>query len=338
MKLLEPCKIGSVEIRNRVVMPPMCMYLAQGGYVNDFHIAHYMTRSLGGVGLIIVEATGIEPAGQITENDLGIWDDAHIEGLSRLAEAIRRFGATPAIQLQHAGRKNETPGIASFAPSQGAFSEKYKNPLAMDKAKIQDVVQKFARAAQRACQAGFEVLELHGAHGYLIHQFLSPLSNQRTDEYGGSAENRARFLREVVAAVRAVLPERVALIIRLSAVDFVAEGIQIEDTIRTVCSIENQIDAFDISAGGNWPNIAGIVPYPGYMLGYAQAVKNAVSKPVIAVGLIKNLDFAEAVVQNGQADLVAFGRELLRNPFLVTPSLIAEKGNAYLPPGYKRAF
>ena len=260
------------------------------------------------------------------------------KGLSRLVEGIKRFGAVPAIQLQHAGRKNETPGISSYAPSALSFSEKYKTPGAMDKAKIEDVVQKFVQAAQRAVEAGFKIIELHGAHGYLIHQFLSPLSNHRTDEYGGSFENRARFGLEVISAVRKVLPEDTALMIRLSAVDFVPEGIQIEDTLKFVHLYEGFVDAFNISAGGNSPNMSGIVPYPGYMLGYAQAVKKATNKPVIGVGLIKTLDFAESIVQSGQADFVGIGRELLRNPFLLTPAMIADKGNEYLPPGYKRAF
>jgi NADPH2 dehydrogenase len=338
MKLLESCPIGTIEIRNRVVMPPMCMYTATGGYVNDFHIAHYLTRSLAGVGLIIVEATGIEPNGQISQNDLGIWDEAHLDGLSRLAEAIKRFGAAAAIQLNHAGRKNETLGIPSIAPSEGAFSEKYKNPLAMSKADIEVCVEKFARAAARAHKAGFQLIELHGAHGYLIHQFLSPVSNRRTDEYGGSHENRARFLRQVIAAVKAVLPANFPLIVRLSAVDFLADGIQIEDTVRTVKSIEKDVDAFHISAGGASADVSRVVTYPGYMLGYSEAVKKAVNKPVIAVGLIKGLDLAESIVQNHQADFVAFGRELLRNPFLLTAALIAEKGNGFLPAGYKRAF
>ncbi len=338
MKLFEPGKIGNVEIRNRAVMPPMCMYTAQGGFVNDFHIAHYMTRSLAGVGLIIVEATGIEPRGQITPDDLGLWDDAHLPGMCRLVEAIRRFGAVPGIQIIHSGRKNDAPGLTPIAPSAGAFSEKYKAPLPMSKADIAETVEKYAAAAARAVKAGFEIIELHGAHGYLIHQFLSPHTNHRTDEYGGSPENRARFLREVIAAVKAVLPGDFPLTIRLSAVDFLPDGLQIEDTLRTVKMIEPDIAAVHVSSGGNSADISRLVAYPGYMVGYAAAVKQVTDRPVITVGLIKHLDMAEAILQNGQADFVAFGRELLRNPFLLTPAMIAEKGNAWLTPGYKRAF
>lgn len=314
-KLFEPIKLRELEIKNRIVMAPMCMYSAgDDGKANDWHFTHYMTRALGGVGLIIVEATGVESCGRITDNDLGIWSEEHIEGLSKIAKLCKRHGAAVGIQLGHAGRKSEVVSQPNIAPSAIAFSSEYRTPLEMTQEDIKRVVAAFRSGAERALKAGFDTIEIHAAHGYLINEFLSPLTNLRNDEYGGSLENRARFLVEVVSAVREVWPETKPLIVRISAEEYDEEGNDLEDMSRLVeMAAPAGIDIINVSTGGVVAN--PVRAYPGYQLRHAEIIKLQTDLPVIAGGIISSPLMAEEILQNNRADMVFLGRELLRNPY-----------------------
>jgi len=337
MKLLESFKIGNVVMRNRLVMPPMCMFCATDGFPDELHLSHYTTRALGGVGMIIVEATGIEPIGRITEHDLGIWDAEHMEAFKPITKNIKKYGAVPAIQLFHTGRKCEIEGATPIAPSVIEDST-FAKPIEMDIDQIKKAQSMFIDASLRAVEAGFEAIEIHGAHGYLIHQFLSPYTNRRTDSYGGSIENRTRFLSELLMSLKDKLPEGYPILLRLSAIDYVEDGLKIEDTIKIIKLIENYIDAIHVTTGGISPSSGPTKTYPGYQLSYANEIKKHSTLPVIAVGLIRNDDFAESIVNLNQADLVAIGREIVKNPFL--PYQIASKhGIEYpLPKGYEYVY
>lgn len=338
MKLLEENFIGKQKLRNRIVMPPMCMYIAEDGLVNDFHIAHYTTRALGGVGMIIVESTAVTPNGRISKNDLGLWNNKHINGLKRLTDNIKKYGAVAAVQLNHAGRKSEIANSLPVAPSAIYFSDKYPIPVSLSVDEIHEIIQSFQDAAVRAVEAGFDLIEIHGAHGYLIHEFLSPFSNTRTDEYGGTHENRARLLKEVLLAVRSVLPKDFPVTVRLSAIDYLDDGLAIEDSVKTVQAVEALIDAVHVSTGGISGTFEKIQDYPAYQVQFAKAIKDAVALPVIAVGQIKNYDLAEAIIRLGNADLVAVGREIIRDPFWAY-RLAKREGLDYpMPEGYLVAF
>lgn len=312
--LFSPKEIQGVSLRNRVVMPPMCQYAgdADGG-VKAYHLAHYSARSLGGVGLIIVEATAVHPDGRISLADLGIWADSHVAGLRQLALSISEHGAVPGIQLAHAGRKAGKGVHRRVAPTSIAFSAEMGLPEELSTAEISAIVDNFAYAAERAVLAGFRVLEIHAAHGYLIHEFLSPLSNQRSDQYGGSAENRKRFLLEVVAACRARIPTEVVLSVRLSGSEYSDLGYSLDELCGVCQSLHCAgISLLHISSGGNLPAPPEV--WPGYQLPLAQAVKRAVPLPVIGVGLLKSPEFAEFALREGYCDLVAVGRALLSDP------------------------
>jgi len=314
-KLFESIKIKDMEFKNRIVMPPMCMYSSDDdGYANDWHFIHYGSRAIGGAGLIIVEATGVERRGRITDRDLGIWDDSHILGLSNIATKCKEYGARVGIQLGHAGRKCEVDSEEIIAPSPIAFSEKYRIPKKMSKEDIEDVVKAFKEGAKRADEAGFDLIEIHAAHGYLINQFLSPLSNKRDDEYGGNVVNRSRFLKDILREVRKVWPENKILAVRVSAEDYVEEGNHPEDLAEILNLVKDEgVDLVNVSSGAVVP--ARINMYPGYQVRFAEIIKNETKLPVIAGGLITEAEMAEEIVSNNRADMVFLGRELLRNPY-----------------------
>lgn len=309
--LFEPFQLRNITLKNKIVMAPMCMYEAGAdGFVTPFHIVHYSSRAVGGTALILLEATAVVPEGRISEQDLGIWSDAHIEGLSELTKQMKRYGAIPGIQLAHAGRKSTVPGTI-FAPSAIAFSADYQTPKALTVGEIEQVIIAFQQAAQRAITAGFEVLEIHAAHGYLINEFLSPLTNLRTDEYGGTAENRYRILREIIAAIRAIWDG--VLLVRISAEEYQEGGLSATDYVQFGQWMKEQnVDLIDVSTGGVVP--ATINAFPLYQVPHAKMVKQC-GLPVGAVGLITTATEAESILQNNDADLIFIGRELLRNPY-----------------------
>lgn len=327
--LFQELQLRDVRIPNRIGIPPMCQYSAEDGYVSDWHPVHYGTRATGGAGLLIVEATAVVPEGRISAGDLGLWEDGQIEGLARIASYAKTQDCVPAIQLAHAGRKASITrgwepqrtldphegGWATVGPSEQSFGPAYAAPQALDEAGIGQVVDAFAAATRRALAAGFQAIELHAAHGYLLHQFMSPLSNLRRDVYGGSFENRTRLTREVVGAVRAAWPAALPLLIRLSATDWMPGGWDADQTVE-LCRILKRlgVDLVDVSTGGTSPE-AKIPVGPGFQVPFAARVRQEAGLPVAAVGLITEPTQAEAILAEGQADLVLVGREALRNPY-----------------------
>jgi len=329
--LFQPLTLRSVTLRNRIWASPMCQYSVEkrDGVPHDWHLVHLGAMAVGGTGLVMAESTAISAEGRISDKDTGIWNDEQADAWARIVAFLHQQGAAVGIQLNHAGRKASTwpawgterqgsipvgeGGWATVAPSAVAFPG-YDAPRALDADGIAEVVDGFTAAARRSVAAGFDVIELHAAHGYLLHQFLSPLSNQRTDEYGGSLENRARLLLEVVQAVRAAIGETVPLLVRFSATDYVAGGWDEHQTAAVAgWAKEAGADFFDISTGGN---VAGVhIPLgPGYQVPFAEHVKNEEDLPVNAVGLITTPEQAEDIVASGRADAVMLGRELLRDP------------------------
>lgn len=340
MHIFKPLKVKNLELKNRIVMPPMCIYAAENnGYATDRHLIHYASRAIGGTALIIMEATGVLPNGRITDNCLGIWEDAHITGLSRIVKSCHKEGALMALQLNHAGRKSQAENKKqnyTIAPSAEASAASYRTPREMTPEDMAEVRQAFCAGAKRADAAGFDAIEIHGAHGYLLSTFLSSVSNKRTDEYGGSLKNRARFLLEILQEVRAVWPEDKALLLRLSATDYLPGGIDLNETKAVVKMAKKYVDLFHISSGGIAE--AKFDVYPGYQIPLAEAIKKECEVPVIAVGLISNKELAEEILANGRADLIALGRELLRNPYWVAATA-REQDQAYeYPDMYKRAY
>ncbi|MEV7069534.1 NADH:flavin oxidoreductase/NADH oxidase [Streptomyces sp. NPDC091972] len=355
--LFEPFTLRDVTIPNRVWMPPMCQYSAApdgaaAGAPNDWHFAHYAARAAGGTGLVIVEATGVSPEGRITPYDLGIWNDTQVEAFRRITRFLVSQGTVPGIQLAHAGRKASTDqpwkggaplapdalGWQPLGPSALPYDERHPVPAELTADQIAEVVEQFADAARRALAAGFEVAEIHGAHGYLIGNFLSPHSNHRTDEYGGSYENRTRFALEVVDAVREVWPDDKPLFFRISATDWLEEGGWTpDDTVRFAHDLRaHGIDLLDVSTGGN---AAGVrIPVgPGYQVPFAARVKAETSLPVAAVGLITEVEQAEKILSNGEADAVLLGRELLRNPSWARLAARELGGDVHVPDQYHRS-
>ena len=314
-KLFSNYKLKNLELKNRLVMAPMCMDSADElGNVNSWHYLHYGNRAIGGTGLIIIEATAVESRGRITAMDLGIWEDSHIDGLSKIVAECKKHGARMGIQLAHAGRKCEVTTEDIIAPSSIAFNERYKTPREMSIGDIEEVVKSFKEGARRAKEAGFDVIEIHGAHGYLINEFMSDITNKRTDKYGGTPENRARLLKEVVKAVREVWTEEFTLILRVSAEEYAEGGNRPEDTAEIINFAKDAgIDMVDISSGGLIE--ARINTYPGYQICFAETIKAMTSLPVIGGGLVTTSLMAEEIVQNNRCDLVFLGRELLRNPY-----------------------
>ncbi|KUL40811.1 NADH:flavin oxidoreductase/NADH oxidase [Streptomyces regalis] len=355
--LFETYTLRDVTIPNRVWMPPMCQYSAapQGpdmGVPNDWHFAHYAARAAGGTGLIIVEATGVTPEGRITPYDLGIWNDTQVEAFRRITGFLVSQGTVPGIQLAHAGRKASTDqpwrggapvgadahGWQPVAPSAVPFADGHPVPSELTVAEIQEIVGQFADAARRALAAGFEIAEIHGAHGYLINEFLSPYSNHRTDEYGGSYENRTRFALQVVDAVREVWPDDKPLFFRISATDWLEEdGWSADDTVRFAADLKvHGVDLLDVSTGGNASG-ARIPVGPGYQVPFAARVKAETSLPVAAVGLITDAEQAEKIIANGEADAVLLGRELLRSPSWARHAARELGGDVHVPDQYHRS-
>lgn len=312
-KLFQPYTLKDVELKNRIVMAPMCMYSShnEDGKVENWHRTHYTSRAVGGVGLIIQEATAVTPQGRISPQDLGIWDDGHIEGLRELVGLIKEQGAKTGIQLAHAGRKAVLEGDI-LAPSAIPFNDEMKTPVEMTANDIKETITAFIKGAERAKKAGFDVIEIHGAHGYLINEFLSPLSNKRTDEYGGSAENRYRFLREVIDGIQQVWDG--PLLVRVSAKDYNKEGLDVEDYVVFAQWMKEQgVDLIDVSSGAVVP--ARIPVFPGYQVKLAETIKKEAKIDTGAVGLITTGIQAEEILQNDRADLVLLARELLRDPY-----------------------
>ena len=347
--LFEPLALRGLTLKNRITVSPMCQYSAVDGFANDWHLVHLGSRAVGGAGLIILEATAVSPEGRITPDDLGIWQDAHIAFLKRINDFLLAQGSVPGVQLAHAGRKASTfapwkgsgavaeGGWQVVAPSAVPFADNYPVPVALDAAGIQQVVADFRRATERSLAAGFKVIELHAAHGYLLHQFLSPLSNQRTDAYGGSFENRSRLLLEVVAAVRQVLPADLPLLVRISATDWTEGGWTVDDSVRLAGLLKDQgVDLLDCSTGGNVPH-AKIPVGPGYQVEFAERIKRETGLPTGAVGLITTPAEADAVVASGQADLVLLAREELRDPYFPLHAAHELGAEVAWPPQYERA-
>lgn len=339
--LLQEGAIGGVTLKNRIVMPPMCMYHAgEDGHPNSFHLLHYGSKALGGVGLIIVEATAVEPAGRISEQDLGIWDDSHIPSHRRLTEICHDNGAKIALQLAHAGRKCECASEVPVAPSAIAFSAEapYRVPMALPLEEMERIKEKFVRAALRAKEAGYDMVEIHGAHGYLLCEFLSPLSNQRDDRYGGTFENRCRLLAEVTEAVK--IATNLPVIVRISAEEWMEEGWNIEDSISLSKILKTaRADIIHVSAGGNQAQTQTQPPFvPLYQAHYAKRMRQEGSVPTIAVGLISTPAEGEALLMGEVCDFVAYGRALLRNPNLALAAAKEFHETDKIPPSFRRGF
>lgn len=341
----QPLQLKSITLKNRIGMSPMCMYSAHDGFSTDWHYVHYGTRAVGEVGLIIVEATAVAPEGRITPFDLGLWKNEQIPPLKKIIDFVHKQGSVAGIQLAHAGRKAshdkpanggkqlsaEEGGWETVGPSPLPFDMNETAPLELTKEQIKNIVNQFAQAASRAYEAGFKLIEIHAAHGYLLHEFLSPLSNLRTDEYGGSFVNRIRFLLEVIDAVKKVWPKDLPIFVRLSTTEWTDGGWTLEDTVKLAKTlIEAGVDLIDCSSGGNLPH-AKIPLKPGYQIEFAEALKkNGV--PASTVGLITTEEEINNILSNKQADLVLLGRELLRNPYFV----LQTKQSAW-PDSYKRS-
>lgn len=353
--LFEPLVIRSVRLRNRIGVSPMCQYSSDDGVVSDWHLVHLGARAVGGAGLVIAEATAVAPEGRITPGDAGLWADQHVEPIARINRFLKANGAVPGLQLAHAGRKgsaarpwdggahlaDDAGGWPTLAPSALAFGgELPKAPRAMNEADIQRVQNDFVAAARRALAAGCEWLELHSAHGYLSHEFLSPLSNHRTDRYGGRFENRIRFLLETTRAVRAAWPERLPLAVRLSCTDWVPGGWDVEQTIELARRLKAEaVDLIDCSSGGLVPD-ARIPVGPGYQVPFAERVRREAGVPTAAVGVIAAPAHADEIVRNGRADLVLLGRESLRDAYWPLRAARSLGQAAALPPPaqYARAW
>ncbi len=334
--LFSPLQVGNIEIKNRIVMPPMCMYQADvSGCATDFHLTHYLSRAIGGVGLIILEATAIEPCGRISDQDLGLWNDNQVPGLQKIAGQIKNYGAIAGIQINHAGRKcGALSEEIIYGPSDIPFSEDFPQPKAMTLEDIRHCVQLFSEAAARAEQAGFEYLEIHAAHGYLLSSFLSPLSNQRQDDYGGSHENRVRFLAQVILAVKKVFHG--VLGVRISAEDYAPGGNQPLDLVKMINLVKSHgVDLVHVSSGG----VVSVVPpfFPGYQIPLAEKLKTGCKLPVIGGGLLTQSHMLEEIIANKRADMVFVGRELLRNPHFPLQAAHELGANILWPKSYERA-
>jgi NADPH2 dehydrogenase len=311
--LFSPYTVKGVTLKNRIVMSPMCMYSShnEDGQVEDWHMTHYVSRAVGQVGLIMVEATAVQPQGRISPQDLGIWSDEHVAGFQELNKQIKVHGSKTAIQLAHAGRKAMVEGDI-YAPSALAFNEKMKTPVEMSAEDIKETVAAFVEGAKRSKEAGFDIIELHGAHGYLINEFLSPLTNQRKDAYGGSTENRYRFLREIIEGVNEVWDG--PLFVRVSANDYHPEGLTAEDYVTYAKWMKEQgVDLVDVSSGAVVP--APIDVYPGYQVAFAETIKSGADIDTGAVGLITSGLQAEEILRHNRADLIFVARQLLRDPY-----------------------
>jgi 2,4-dienoyl-CoA reductase-like NADH-dependent reductase (Old Yellow Enzyme family) len=351
--LFSPFKLAGITFPNRIVVSPMCEYSSEDGFANDWHLVHLGSRAVGGAGLIFTEAAAVSPEGRITPQDLGFWKDEHVGPWKRIVEFLHGQGARAGIQLAHAGRKasmsrpwdgeervkspDEGGWTDVLAPSAIPFSDKYPNPVAIDTAGIQRIVKAFQEAAQRALQANFDVVEIHAAHGYLLHEFLSPLSNHRTDEYGGTLENRARALIEIVDAVREVWPLDNPLFVRISATDWVEGGWDIEQSVELAKLLKPRgVELIDVSSGGLAAG-AKIPAGPGYQTPFSERIRNEVQIPTGTVGMITGAAQAEHILRTGQADLVFLAREFLREPYWPLHAAAELHDTTSWPPQYLRA-
>lgn len=351
--LFSPLTIRGITLANRIAVSPMCEYSSEDGFANDWHLVHLGSRAVGGAALVIAEATAVQAEGRITSGDLGIWKDEHIHNLRHITDFIKSQAAVPGIQLAHAGRKASTElpwdgGVAIapdqpngwqvVAPSPIPFREGDPVPHELTRAEIQALVQAFGAATRRALAAGFEVVEIHGAHGYLINEFLSPVSNRRTDEYGGSFENRIRFVIEVIQAVRSEWPSNLPVFLRISATDWVADGWIIEDSIELARRVGPLgVDLIDASSGGNVAH-AKIHVGPGYQVPFAERIRTETGILTGAVGMITEPEQADEIVRNGQADLVLIAREFLRDPYFPFHAAQQLGAPVLVPNQYLRAF
>ena len=348
LNLVQPFTIRGVTLRNRIVVSPMCQYSSVDGMADDWHLVHLGSRAVGGAGLIFAEASAVTAEGRITPGDMGIWEDRHIEPLARIASFIHRVGGVAGIQLAHAGRKascvapwqgggrlktSDEGGWEVVAPSAIPFREGDPLPHALNLTEMQEIVSAFAAAARRAIQAGFRVIEIHAAHGYLLHSFLSPLSNHRADPYGGSLENRMRFPIQVAGALRQAIPEDVPLFTRISATDWVEGGWDLDQSVALAQALKQVgVDLIDASSGGNVAK--AVIPVaPGYQVPFAAAIRERAQICTAAVGLITESAQAETIIASGQADLVFLAREMLREPYWALKAIREQKW----PVQYERA-
>lgn len=352
-QLFQPLTLRGVTLRNRIGIPPMCQYSAEDGFANDWHLVHLGSRAVGGAGLIIMEATAVTPEGRITPHDVGLWSDAHIEALRPTANFMLAHGAMPGIQLAHAGRKAGTArpwdggkplsdaagGWDIVAPSAIPFDAGYRTPQAMDQAQIDGLTAAFKAAAVRALAAGFQFVEIHAAHGYLLHSFHSPITNQRTDAYGGSFENRVRLTLEITREVRAAWPDDLPLAVRLSCTDWIEGGWTLEESIALARLLKAEgVDLIDCSSGGIAPGIK-VPATAGYQVQFAEAIRRETHLPTAAVGLITEPAHAEEIVRDGCADIVLLGRKSLRDPYFPQRAAreLTDAPMELVPPQYWRA-
>ncbi|KIL36636.1 NADPH dehydrogenase [Cohnella kolymensis] len=334
----QPYTLKGLTLRNRIVMSPMCQYSvdAHDGKPNDWHFVHYTSRAIGGAGLIIMEMTDVEPDGRITDGDLGIWSDEHIPAFRRIIDEAHKYGAKIGIQIAHAGRKAqdaETP----VGPSDEKWDDKYKKPRALTTEEAWEMIDKYGQAARRAVEAGVDTLEIHGAHGYLIHQFQSPGINKRTDEFG---QDYAKFGVEVIKAVKKAIPADMPLLFRISAVEYMDGGYGLDHAVELCRKYrEAGVDLFDVSSGGEGP-IGKRRPgnYPGYQVPFARRIKQEVDVPVMALGMLHDAKLAESVLGNGDADLIAVARGMLGNPYWANDALRALGDKVEVVKQYERGF
>ncbi len=349
--LFSPLKLRSVVFPNRIGVSPMCEYSSQDGFASDWHLVHLGCRAQGGAGLVMTEASAVTPDGRISINDLGIWKDEHIAKLEQIVRFIHSQGARAGMQLAHAGRKGSMTspfsGERLLTPEEGrwepagpsaiAFSPNYAVPKALDVAEIAGVVSAFGDAAKRADKAGFDVVEIHAAHGYLLHEFLSPLANQRIDQYGGSFDNRIRLLLEVADAVRAVWPEHLPLFVRISATDWAEGGWTPDESVELARRLSDHgVDLVDVSSGGQVPH-AKIPVGPGFQVPFAARIRRETGMPTAAVGMITEAKQADEIIANGEADIVLLAREMLRDPYWPLRAAAALGETASWPVQYLRA-
>lgn len=349
--LFSTFQLRSVTFPNRVGVSPMCQYSAEDGFANDWHLVHLGARAQGGAGLVILEASAVTPEGRISSADLGIWKDHHIPALQRIASFVHSQGARVGIQIAHAGRKAsvtapfrgerlltaEEGAWTPVAPSAIAFSPRHAMPQELDQAAIDATVEAFAHAARRALTAGFDLVEIHAAHGYLLHEFLSPLANHRTDAYGGTFENRIRLMLEVVDAVRNEWPDHLPLSVRISATDWAEGGWTIDDSVELARALRgHDVDIIDVSSGGMVPD-AKVPVAPGYQVPFAARIRCEAGIPTIAVGMITEPAQANAIIENGQADFILMAREMLRDPYWPLHAAAALSAPAGWPQQYLRA-
>lgn len=338
MGLFSPFKIKGLELKNRIVMVPMCMYMAESdGKVTQWHVMHYASRAYGGCGLIIQEATAVEKRGRLSDNDLGIWSDDHIEGLSNLVDAVHAMGSKMSVQIAHGGRKSWAGGEQIVAPSEIPFGEGHTVPRALTTDEVYQVIESFRDAARRAVKAGYDSIEIHGAHGYLIHEFLSPRSNKRTDEFGGSFENRLSFALKVIKAVRSQMPDEMPLDIRISVNEFLEGGYSPDEMVYAAKEFKKAgVDIINVSTGGASPD--PVPSWPGYQIPYAERIKKEAEIPVIGCGLITTGLMAEEIISNGRADLIGIGRALLADPHWPLTAAKELSIPGIIPQPYKRGY